>query len=61
MAYNIPNELIINIDQTLSKYTPTKNVTMTEKNLKHIRQNGANDKKGTTVTLLHRWVIKQYL
>ena len=54
MAYNIPNELIINIDQTLSKYTPTKNVTMTEKNLKHIPQNGANDQKGTTVTLLHR-------
>ena len=31
-TYNIPNELIINVDQTPSKYMPTSNVTMAEKN-----------------------------
>ena len=54
MAYNIANELTINIYQRLSKYAPAKDVTMTEKNLKYITQKGTNDKKGTTVTLLHR-------
>ena len=34
--YDIPNELIINVDQTPSKYVPTESVTMTEKNSKHI-------------------------
>ena len=32
VTYNIPNELIINADETPSKYVFTENVTMAEKN-----------------------------
>ena len=49
--YNIPDELIINIDQTPSKYVPISNVTMTEKNSKHVRKQGADDKRAITLTL----------
>ena len=49
--YNIPDELILNIDQTPSKYVPISNVTMTEKNSKHVRKQGADDKRAITLTL----------
>ena len=52
VTYNIPNEIIINVDQTLSKYVPPENVTMAEKNSKHVAQKVANDNRGTTVTLV---------
>ena len=42
---------IINADQTPSKYVPTANATMAEKNSKHVARKGANDKRGITVTL----------
>jgi len=51
VSHNIPDELFINVDQTPSKYVPTANVTMAEKNSKHIARKGANDKRGITATL----------
>ena len=51
VTYNIPNELIIKVDQTSSKYVPVENVTMVEKNSKHVARKGAIDKRGITVTL----------
>jgi hypothetical protein len=49
--YNIPDELIINVDQTPSKYVPTSSVTMAEKNSKHVAKQGADDKRAITMTL----------
>ena len=46
----IPDELIINVDQTPSKFVPTENVTMAEKNSTHVSKKGASDKHGITVT-----------
>ena len=51
VSHSIPHELIINADQTPSKYAPTANVTMAEKNSKRVARKGANDKRGITVTL----------
>ena len=51
VSHSIPDELIINTDQTPSKYVPTANVTMAEKNLKHVARKGANKKRGITVML----------
>ena len=48
---NIPDELILNIDQTPSKYLLTENVTMAETGSKHVSRKGGNDKCGITVTL----------
>ena len=47
----IPDELILNVDQTPSKFVPTDNVTMAEKSSKHVSRKGGNDKRGITVTL----------
>ena len=43
--------LIINADQTPSKFVPTDNVTMAKKGEKHISRAGATDKRAITVTL----------
>ena len=51
VSHSIPDELIINADQTPSKYVPTANVTMADKSSKHVAKKGANDKRGITVTL----------
>ena len=50
-TYNIPDELIININQTPSEYVPTSSVTMAEKNLKPVSKQGADDKCAITLTL----------
>ena len=50
MTYNIPNESIINVDQTLSKYPPTETVTLAEENSKHVARKGDNDETRMTVT-----------
>ena len=50
-TYNIPDQLIINIDQTPSKFVRTENVTMAEKNSQHVAEKGGNDKWGMTLTL----------
>ena len=52
MTYNITNELITNVDQTPSKYVPTENVTIGEKNSKYVARKRANDKRGITVRLV---------
>ena len=52
--HNIPDELIINVDQTPSKYVPTDNKTITRKGEKHVARKGASDKRGVTVTLSKR-------
>ena len=51
LKYNIPDELILNIDQTSSKYVPTENVAMAETGSKHVLRKDRNDKRGITVTL----------
>ena len=51
VLHNIPDELIINVDQTPSKFVPTCNFTMAETNFKHVAKKGSNDKRGMTVTL----------
>ena len=51
VSHSIPDELIINADQMSSKYVPTANVTMAEKNSKRVARKGANDKRGITVML----------
>ena len=48
---SIQDELILNIDQTPSKFVPTENVTMAETGSKHVSRKGRNDKCGMTVTL----------
>ena len=51
LTYNIPDELILNIDQTPSKYVPTENVTMAETGSKHILRKSRNNERGITGTL----------
>ena len=51
LKYNIPDESILNIDQTPSKFVPTENFTMAETGSKHVSIKGGNDKRGITVTL----------
>ena len=41
---NILSELIIEFDQTPSKYVPTENVTIAEKNSKNVARKGDSDK-----------------
>ena len=48
---NIPDELILNNDQTLSKFVPPENIAMAETGSKHVSRKGVNDKRGITVTL----------
>ena len=51
LLYNIPDELIINVDQTPSRYVAIINVTMVAKREKHISRTGSNDKRSITLTL----------
>ena len=51
LKYNIPDELILNIDQTPSKFVPTENVTKAETGSKHVSRKGGNEKRSITVTL----------
>ena len=50
-THNIPYELIINIDQTPSKYVPFSSVTMAEKKSKHVPKQGADAKAAIILTL----------
>ena len=50
IEHNIPDELIVNIDQTPSKYVPTDRVTMTKKRSKHVSRIGSADKRTITAT-----------
>ena len=51
-TYNVPNELILNANQTPSKYVPTTNVTMAEQGTAHIPARGREDKRAITVTVI---------
>ena len=51
LPYNIPDELIINADQTPSKSVATDNVTIAAKEEKRISRTGSNDKRSITLTL----------
>ena len=50
LKYNIPNELILSIDQRPSKFAPTENVAMAETGSKHVSRKDGNDKRSITVT-----------
>lgn len=50
LKYNIPDQLIINVDQTPSKYVASGKVTMAEKNSKHVPKFGSGDKRQITAT-----------
>ena len=51
LKYNIPDELIRNIDQTPSKFVPTGNVTVAETGSKYVSRKSGNNKRGITVIL----------
>ena len=51
LQYNIPDELIINVDHTTSKFVATDNINMAAKREKHISHTGVADKTATIVTL----------
>ena len=51
-TYNIPDELIMNADQTPSKYVPTTNVTIAEQGTAHIPVRGEDDTRAITVTIV---------
>ena len=50
IEYDIPDELIINVDQTPSKYVATDKITMAENNSRHVSKKGMNDKRQITAT-----------
>lgn len=49
--YNIPAPLVVNLDETSSKYVPVPNYTYDERGSKEIRVVGAGDKRGISETL----------
>ena len=51
LQHNIPDELIINVDQTASKIVATDGIAMAAKGEKHISLPGTTDKRAITVTL----------
>ena len=51
-TYNIPDELILNADQTPSKYVPSTNVTLAEQGTAHLPVRGRNGKRAITVTVI---------
>ena len=51
LQHNSPDELIINVDQTPSKFVATNNITMAAKREKNISRAGATDKRAINVTL----------
>ena len=51
LQHNIPDELIINVDQTASKIVATDGIAMASKGEKQISLAGTTDKRAITVTL----------
>ena len=51
LRYSIPDALIINVDQTPSKYVCVDKTTMAEKGSKHVSKRGSDDKRAITATL----------
>ena len=50
--YNISHSLILNADQTPSKYGPTASYTLVEKNSKSVPIAGGTDKRAITATFV---------
>ena len=50
--YNIPHSLILNADQTPSKYVPTPRYRLAEKNSKSVPIAGGADKQAITATFV---------
>ena len=48
--YNIPDSLIINIDQTPTKYVPVSRSTLAKKNSKAVANKGSSDKRSIAAT-----------
>lgn len=48
--YNIPDSLIINAEQTASKYVPVGRTTLAKKNTKDVPESGSEDKRSITAT-----------
>ena len=51
IEYNIPDSLILNSDQTPSKYVTVARTTMAPKNVKHVAIAGLGDRRAITLTL----------
>ena len=49
--YNIPNSLVMNLDQTTSYLVPCKKLTMAEKGSNNVTIHGCNDKRAITTML----------
>ena len=50
--FEIPNSLVLNLDQTPLKYVPAMNHTMTKRNTKSVSIAGATDKRSITGTFV---------
>ena len=48
--YKIPHSMVINIDQTPSKYAPVSSRTLAPRNSKHVSIFGSSDKRAITAT-----------
>ena len=46
--YDIPDSLILNFDQTLSKYVPVASTTLAKRNSKQVCIKGSDDKRSVT-------------
>ena len=51
LLHSIPDDLIINADQTPSKFVSTDNITLAAKGQRRISRAGSNDKKSITLTV----------
>ena len=51
-SHKIPDELILNLDQTSSKFVAASNVTMAEKGSKHVSIVGGTDKRCIILTVI---------
>jgi len=58
LKHNIPDELIINADQTPSKFVATDNVTMATKGEKHISRAGQQINKLLQSHSVKRWMAR---
>ena len=56
--YNISLSLIVNADQTPSKYVPTARYTFAEKNFKSAPIAGGADKRAITATFVEKLICK---
>ena len=63
--YNIPDSLIINIDQTLTKYVPASRSTLAKKNSKAVAMKGSFDKRSITaifsITFSGKFLLMQLI